>query len=77
MACHPVRWLARQLQRIIPHKDHRKSEIILGLAIVCAACIADGFIRHLWFQVAISEPAKAVGSAPICRLILDIVGWEG
>lgn len=73
--CKPTHWIAQKLSRLIPHNP-RKSQILIGLLILAGGCALEGLTHHLWLQVAVSEPLKAVGAAPICRIILDYLEWE-
>lgn len=74
-ACKPTHWIARHLSRLIPHNP-RKSQVLIGLLLLAGGCVLEGVVHSLWMQVTVAEPLKAVGAAPLCRLILDFLSWE-
>ena len=73
--CKPTHWIAHHLSRLIPHNP-RKSQLIIGMVLLTAGCVLEGISEHLWLKVAVCEPLKAVGAAPVCRMILDFLSWE-
>lgn len=70
----PTHWVASQLHKVCPH-NRKHSQALTGIILLLVGLIL-GDMFHSWYAQLAVEPIKAVGVAPICRIILDIIKWE-
>lgn len=70
----PTCWLARQLKKLIPHNE-KHSQVFVGLGLFLLGMFVQTLLHHWTVEIG-AEVIKAVGVAPICRVVCDALKWE-
>jgi len=70
----PAHFVARALHDACPQKQ-RKAQVVIGLLLLLAGMLTGEVFHAIWVQIA-TETVKAVGVAPICKVIVELIEWD-